>query len=378
MDEEQSVTGSPLRRFREAHEQDVERALRTRGPLTRQELQAATGLSRTTLYAIISRLAEDGAVVESRAAQSGRGRPASVVSLDPNAAQYIGVELGRNHIGVVVANLRHEVVAGEDFAAPYGASAREVGDAALTAIEATLRGGGLTAMRVNSIVIGTPLFFGRGAENEEQVREEIARRVRDRFELTPAFANNARLVALAEMRFGAAADADDLVYIHLDEGVGGGVVLGRQLVNGGHGRAGEIGHITVDPNGVECWCGGVGCLERYVAVPELARRAGVSTEALLRAPDLVELVDGGLRLLACVVAGLLSTLDLRVVVLGGPLGVAPGVARRVRELVDAIVPDHLRGDLDIRVASLGTLGSARGGVVHGLGEGGPGSFIPKS
>ncbi|MEJ1154748.1 ROK family transcriptional regulator [Microbacterium marmarense] len=377
MTDEVHVSSSPLRRFRHAHEQDIERALRSRGPLTRQELQDVTGLSRTTLYSIVNALTADGVIVESRVQTSQRrGRPASVLSLDPAAAQVIGVELGRSHIGVTVANLRHEIVAGSDRSAPVGRNAGEIGAAAIDAIDEALRDAGLTSARLDAIVVGTPLSFGTGAQAADRVREDVGARMLARYGVAPVFANNARLVALAEMRFGAGADVDDLIYLHLDEGVGGGVVLDRRIVDGRHGRAGELGHISVDVDGPPCWCGGIGCLERYLALPELAAYIGSSASEMLAHPGLVEHIDGRLGVLSRVVAGLLTTLDVRRVVLGGTLGRANGIAPRVEELVRILSPDHVAVDVDVRPAVLGRRGSAQGGVVLGLAAAGGDLVVP--
>ncbi|MZG17390.1 ROK family protein, partial [Streptomyces sp. SID5914] len=59
----------------------------------------------------------------------------------------------------------------------------------------------------------------------------------------------------------------DLVYVRLSDGVGGGLVVGGQLVTGSSGLAGELGHVTVEPAGRPCRCGKRGCLETVASVP---------------------------------------------------------------------------------------------------------------
>jgi predicted NBD/HSP70 family sugar kinase len=80
--------------------------------------------------------------------------------------------------------------------------------------------------------------------------------------------NNTRLAALAEAITGADSVAD-LVYVRLSDGVGGGLVVGGQLVTGSAGLAGELGHVTVEPAGRPCRCGKRGCLETVASVPAI-------------------------------------------------------------------------------------------------------------
>jgi len=90
----------------------------------------------------------------------------------------------------------------------------------------------------------------------------------------PVFVNNdANLAGLAEHRFGAGQGADDMVYLTISTGIGGGVVCGGSLLMGAHGLAGEPGHMTVEPSGPVCACGNVGCLECMSSGRAIARQA---------------------------------------------------------------------------------------------------------
>ena len=77
--------------------------------------------------------------------------------------------------------------------------------------------------------------------------------------------NDANSAALGEFWKGAGNDADNVVFVTLGTGVGGGVIADGQLIHGINGGAGEIGHVTVKPNGFLCTCGKRGCLEQYAS-----------------------------------------------------------------------------------------------------------------
>lgn len=87
----------------------------------------------------------------------------------------------------------------------------------------------------------------------------------------PAFVNNdANVAALGEHRFGAGRGVHHLIYMTISTGIGGGIIVDDRLLLGTHGLAGEIGHMTLEPNGPRCACGNVGCLEALASGPAIA------------------------------------------------------------------------------------------------------------
>ncbi len=93
--------------------------------------------------------------------------------------------------------------------------------------------------------------------------------------------NDGNVAAWAEFRFGAARDADDsMVMFTIGTGIGGGIVLGGELVRGAHGIAAELGHMGLVPGGHRCGCGRLGCIEQYASGNALVRfaRAGARQE----------------------------------------------------------------------------------------------------
>lgn len=101
------------------------------------------------------------------------------------------------------------------------------------------------------------------------VRDDIERRLG-----TPIFLeNDANAAALGEKWAGAAKDVDDLVLLTLGTGIGGGIIANGRVVHGREGMAGEIGHITIYPNGNPCGCGNYGCLEKHASATAIVAMA---------------------------------------------------------------------------------------------------------
>ncbi|MFD7712710.1 ROK family protein, partial [Streptomyces sp. NPDC059786] len=256
---------SPLGRLRRGHEELVLSLLRRHGPLSRAELGGHSGLSRTTLYDIVAELVERGAVVATPCdpALRRRGRPVETLTLNPEAGQAIGIDFARRAVHVAAVNVAHEVIgsASRGHAAdlPWedrvALAERLVG----TLGEGPLRLGALSAIGVG--VVG-PVVDPDAERAPGGPHGDLPALLRKRFAVPVLLDNNTRLAALAEATWGAAADDEDVLYLRLSHGVGGGLVVGGSLHRGAYGLAGEFGHITVDAaDGARCSCGGTGCLE---------------------------------------------------------------------------------------------------------------------
>lgn len=105
--------------------------------------------------------------------------------------------------------------------------------------------------------------------------------------------NDANVAALGERWQGAGDNASDVVFITLGTGVGGGIVMENELLHGAAGCAGEIGHITVDPNGFECTCGKKGCLETVASATGIVRVARQLSEEYAGPSTLKQRLDDG-------------------------------------------------------------------------------------
>jgi glucokinase len=153
--------------------------------------------------------------------------------------------------------------------------------------------------------------------------------------------NDANAAAYAEYKLGAARDVQDFFYIHIGDSVGGAFILHGKLWTGASGCAGEVGHTTINPDGNQCECGNIGCLETVASGPNIVRRARErlnrdSTSSLSRlaatddftAEDLareatngddfsIMMIERTGRYIGTAVAGIINLLSPSRVVLGG-------------------------------------------------------------
>ena len=119
-------------------------------------------------------------------------------------------------------------------------------------------------------------------------------KVEQRLEIPVILENDANAAALGEKWMGAGRDVDDLVLLTLGTGIGGGIISGGNILHGFVGMAGEIGHMTVVPDGNPCGCGNRGCLEKHAsatAVVSMARMMGLGEN--LTSKDVFDLAIAG-------------------------------------------------------------------------------------
>lgn len=324
---------------RRTHEERVLSALRTHGALSRNELARRTGLSRTTLSEIGSELLRRGAIVVAdtdAATRSGSGRPAERLALDPASGQFLGVDFGHRRVHVAAADASHDVIAQAVDRYPEDTPWEERIERAFALIQRMSDETGVHFGALQGIGIGVPgPYTNTNGEVPAVSWKKLPAPVgvdvafSTRFGAPVVVDNNTRLAALAEAIAGPDA-VDNLVYLRLSDGVGGGLVVAGRLVTGSRGFAGEIGHITADPQGIPCRCGKRGCLETVAsasAILRACRDAGAdvdSIEALGRAvakgdPVVDRVVRQVGTTIGHVLGGVAMTLNPREVVIGGEI-----------------------------------------------------------
>lgn len=386
---EAAPPATALHRLRQSNQERVLGCLRRYGPLSRAELAEHSALSRTTLSTILGGLLRNGTVVESsRPSSNRRGRPSSCLTLNSRAGQYLGLELGRSRVRAVIADASHQVRARGDV--PYGA-ARSV-DARLALAQRSVeelaaRHGitldTLTGIGVGSTGPGEAVFASAGgmtqADGPRAARLSGRTRVAD--QLARAFGvrvgvdNNTRLTALAEATWGRAAGASDLLYVHLSHGVGGGLIIGGQLIRGTGGIAAEVGHLCVDPAGPACWCGARGCLEQYASVRAVLHATGHRGWSVLRSTLEAagsaeqEAVRAAGRHTGGALATMCTAVNAGRVVLGGELPeLGAAFLDPLRESFTQRSMRSLPRTVDISTATVAPWGGALGGLALALHE----------
>jgi predicted NBD/HSP70 family sugar kinase len=262
----------------------VLRHLSEQGPRSRSLLAAETGLNKATISSLVAELLDRGLVSEQGPQHAGAvGRPGLTVALDGARVGALGLEINVDYIAAYGTDLAGRVVVErrlsfDAMGSGPEASLRELARvingalAEFAAVGATIAGITVAVPGLVDVSTGTVVV----APNLRWYDVPVPRMLSAAGMTTAmpvAVDNDANLAALAEYHGGVAAGTPDLVYLTGEVGVGGGVIIGGNLIRGADGFAGEVGHILVDPQGSPCGCGRVGCWETKVGLAALVRQA---------------------------------------------------------------------------------------------------------
>jgi predicted NBD/HSP70 family sugar kinase len=360
----------------------IARELHTRGPLSRSDLVAATGLTRSAIRGLIGEFVVAGLASEERAESLGTpGRPSPVVRLNPTGATVLALEIAVDSIAVGIVGLGGEVLELIRVDRPRDRISVDDVVADLTELAATVRD--RIPASDNLIGVGVAIVgivrrsdgFLSMAPNLGWTDVPLGHLLARSLDLgVPiALGNEADLGALGELRRGAAIGSDNVLFISGEVGVGGGLIVDGRPLTGAAGYGGEVGHFPVNRNGLACRCGSAGCWETEVGEGALLRLAGhppdggrSEVEAVLR-----EAADGSAIALAALdavgrwlgygLAGLVNVLNSQLVVLGGVFcRIHPVVARPLAEEFDRRTLPASRALVRIVPAMLGVDASLRG------------------
>jgi predicted NBD/HSP70 family sugar kinase len=142
--------------------------------------------------------------------------------------------------------------------------------------------------------------------------------------------NDANLAVFAEYMFGAHKHSSDLMYLYLNNGIGGGLILEHQLYRGRHGFAGEVGHMSIVPNGPKCSCGNRGCAETLFSWSALRAKLEVETKRKIDVNAVVRALEDGDEVvsrsvtqagtyLGIFLSNLANAFDPKLLIIGGPM-----------------------------------------------------------
>lgn len=230
----------------------------------------------------------------------------------------LAVDIGGTKFAAGLVTLRGELLGRSRVEIDREWSAVPLFEALTTVVEEQLDAAPDHEVRVRAVGVGCAGPIERNCETVSPVniggwrkfplRSELAR-----FTELPVFGDlDAKALALSEGWLGAAKGVDNFCALTVSTGVGGGIVIDGELIDGVSGNAGHLGHVIVEPGGRRCACGARGCLE--------AEASGLAIEAITGRPPTeptYEVMQRTGRLVGRAAASVSAALDLELVVIGG-------------------------------------------------------------
>ncbi|XRQ16681.1 ROK family transcriptional regulator [Actinomadura welshii] len=354
------------------------RFVHLRGPASRATLAESLGLNRSTIMALTADLTAAGLVREELPRGPGRraGRPSLVVRPESTRVYVLAFEVGVDRLVVARVGLGGVVLDRREGARARDSDSAELLSVLVAGARSLVRKAERDAVCVGA-TLGFPgtvrrsddtIMFGPNLDiGELRLGDALSRRLG--LGIPVSVCNDANLGALAEHERGAGVGCDNLIYLHGDVGIGGGIIAQGRLLGGDEGFGGEIGHMIVNPGGRRCACGSKGCLEAEVGERTLLAHAGREEEPGQAGRDAVRAVvaaaDAGdiaarealQRVgswLGLGVANLVNVFNPGLVVFGGTLrDIYLGAAAQIRSVMAAGALAAPREKVKLRTASLG-------------------------
>jgi N-acetylglucosamine repressor len=272
MHKENRIESTLLRRINERRLLEV---IQQQGPSSRATLTRVSGLTAPTVSKAVDSLLKRGFVEELDPLEQTLGRPGRLVRMAADSAAVLGVVIDVQTCCVVAAGLDGHVSEQQTRRLATPKTYIELLDAIEQQCRALL--GGITG-RVHGIGVSVP---GLVNERLQEIvfcpnlhlldKRNPARDLADRLGVDCVLVQETDALCLSERMYGDARGLHDFAMLDVTTGLGLGVMSGGQVLAGHSGMAGEVGHITVAPDGSRCGCGNRGCLETLATDMALVR-----------------------------------------------------------------------------------------------------------
>lgn len=246
------------------------------GQTSRAEVAHITGLSPTTVSSLVDELIDNEMVVECGAGESTTsGRKPVLIEVNPSGGYVAGIELVADGFWLELYDLcgvcvdsRHKEV--KDW--------NVLGNDLVSAIEKNMSRLKIPANKLLGICVGVPALLDKDARRvvESSVipideTNDFFKTLQSKFRRIPVKMGVESCFCAYSEKCESRRELHNLLYININEGIGGGMIIDDKIYTGSSGYAGELGHITVELDGNPCACGNNGCLETVASVPAIKK-----------------------------------------------------------------------------------------------------------
>jgi len=307
--------------------------IRRSSPISRTSISRMTGLNKSTVSVLTAELLTEGQIVELGTGHSTGGRRPKLLSFNGRVGLALGIEVGVTFLRGVLCDLTGNILASHQMPMPPGRSVEAALSALVQMAQQLMKQAPKTPMGVLGLGVGVPGVVDRDqgtvllAPNLGWRDLQLRTLLQQSLGLPVFLENEANAAALGEKWFGAGSGVPNMLYVSVGTGIGTGVILGGQLFRGGHGLAGEAGHMVLEAGGPPCNCGNRGCWELYASEAALLRRlrdVSQDAETIYQLasrgdPRVVTAISAVGEYLGIGLVSLVNIFDPDLVVIGGPM-----------------------------------------------------------
>lgn len=271
----------PVHSFVRAYNREaILRTIRVAELISRIDIAKATGLSQASVTGITADLISEGLIQEKKSGLHEGGRPPMLLSISPDGAYAIGINLTIEKIDVAIINFQAEIKAfhSHKLNSLYY-TVEDIVDKMARCVRECMWEANFSKDMISGIGIGIPGLVDsesgkiRFLPNYGWENVNLRNLFQSQINLPAYIENSSNNLAIAEQWFGIGKGMNNFIVVTLENGVGAGCVINGQLSRGYTGIAGEFGHMTMKPDGPRCRCGKKGCVEAYAGNNSIIRDA---------------------------------------------------------------------------------------------------------
>jgi predicted NBD/HSP70 family sugar kinase len=323
--------------------------VRSSGVVSRVELADRSGLTAASISRIVKQLLAAGLIAEVGFGDRTGGKRRTLLQLNPSSRHAVGISIDFANITYVITDLRGEVVTQLESPGSGHESPRRVVKRIANELRSLLGSAGVDTSTLEGIGIA---LAGRQDSAHHVLRSDPSATEWEFFDIEDTLSaatdlpvvveNDSTCAAIGEFWVGRIPASADFATVYLATGFGLGLVTNGDVYRGSSSNVGEIGHMVLDVNGPDCWCGSRGCLEVLAAPLSVVSRAlsdraltqelGLSRKegdlrenaalitagAAARHPRCLKLIEESAFYLAKALLSITNLLDLDQIILAGP------------------------------------------------------------
>lgn len=254
-----------------------------RTPMSRVQLSREVGLTKAAVTIITNELINEGIVFERglEGRSNKRGRTSILLDIAADYGYSVGVMLHRKHIDVTIIDIKGNLISAKRNDIECFGSADKAIDWAEESINKMIKANKLSKSRLFGIGVGCPgpVEYDKGNVLEPPNFKifnnyPVVEKFKERFSVPVYLENNAVVLALAEHYKTAERSNNSSLFVVISYGIGATALKDGKVFRGSRGFSGELGHTSIDVNGIPCSCGNCGCLEKYATMAALKQRHG--------------------------------------------------------------------------------------------------------
>lgn len=343
--------------------------------VSRAQLAKLTKMSNTSVGKIIKELIDDELVIEVGQTEGRVGRKATLLEINPTGAYIIGVEIQLNLIRIANVSLKGKIIDKREieFDVKQGAAStldmlsQEIlnmidqmdPDVAKKILAVGVSLPGLVTWPDGKILTVPQLHWDN---------VEIKSSLENKLDYIVYVDNDVRAVLLAESLFGSMTQYRNSACIYIGSGVGGAVMANDEILRGHSNTLGEIGHITLNPDGVLCDCGRLGCLQTYICSSELQKQTGKPIQEVFKAfvneeKWAIEIINRAKKYLSLAIANITCMYNPEAILVAGPMVqdfpiFIEGIEEKANEYIWKPLEDSLQVELSMIGKDNGVIGAS--------------------